>query len=137
MVPQLAGQWRPRVGDRSEVRAEARLVSWWLEAPFWWGLVPPQGVAFLPVIVGDVYEALVAGDGGLDGFRGPAVEGARVGSDPGGGAAPVWDSAVVGAGSKVWLVREALCSLSCRAGAHVCPPVRPPLLGVSLVCPCG
>ena len=31
----------------------------------------------------------------------------------------MWDSAVVGAGSRVWLVREGLCSPSCRV-VHMC-----------------
>ena len=41
--------WRPNslghgsddVGGRCEVRADARLVRWWLEAPFLCGVVPP------------------------------------------------------------------------------------------------
>ena len=39
--PNLLGHGGNGVGDRCEVWAEARLVSWWLEAPFWRGLVPP------------------------------------------------------------------------------------------------
>ena len=50
---------------------------------------------------GGVHEALVVGDGGLEGFHCVAVGGARVGGDPGGGDAPVWDSAAVGARLRV------------------------------------
>ena len=80
----LLGHGSDGVGDRCEVQADVRLVCWWLEASFWCGVVPPYGVAFLRIIVGCVYEALVVGDGGLEGLCCPAVEGAPVGPDPGG-----------------------------------------------------
>ena len=38
---------------------------------------------------------------------------------PVGGAVPWWDSAVVGAGCRMWLVREGFCSTSCRV-VHTC-----------------
>ena len=38
---------------------------------------------------------------------------------PWGGAVPVWDSAVVGAGCRVWLVRKGFCSPSCSVD-HTC-----------------
>ena len=69
--------------------------------------------------MGCVYEALLVGDGGLGGLRCPAVEGAGVGPDPGGGGSPVWDLAVVGADSRVCLVREGLWSPSCMK-VHTC-----------------
>ena len=37
----LLGHGGDSVGNRCEVRAEARLGSWWLEAPIWCGVVPP------------------------------------------------------------------------------------------------
>ena len=35
--PNLLGHGRAGVDDCFEVRAEAKLVGWWLEAPFWLG----------------------------------------------------------------------------------------------------
>ena len=86
--------------------------------------------------VGSVYEALVAGDGGPEGLRCPAVEGARVAPDPGGGGCPG-----VGLGSGGgWLVCRACeggpVQPVVQYGAQICPAIRPPLLGVSHVCPC-
>ena len=56
----------------------------------------------------------MVGDGGVVGFCCPAVEGEVYAQTPLGGSAPVWDSAVVGAGSRVWLVGEGLCRASCK-----------------------
>ena len=39
--PNLLGHGGDGVGDRCEVRADARLVCWWLYDPFWYGVVPP------------------------------------------------------------------------------------------------
>ena len=68
---------------------------------------------------GGLHEALVAGDGGLVGLDCSAVEGACVDPDSSRGAIPVWDSAVVVARRRVWLVREGFCSPSCRV-VHMC-----------------
>ena len=80
--PNLLDHGGNGAGHCCEVRAEAGLVGWWLEAPFWCGVLPPCGVAFLRDIVGCVQEGLVAGDGGSEGFCCPAIEGAPVGPDP-------------------------------------------------------
>ena len=96
-----------------------------------------RGVALLRVIVGGVHEALVVGDGSLEGYRCLAVEGAHVGPDPGGGGHPGVGfgrgggrlEGVIGEGGPVQPIVQ--------GGAHVCPPVRPSLLGVARVCPCG
>ena len=63
-------------------------MDWWFEALVWRGVLPPQGVTVLRVIMGDVHEALVAGEGCLEGFRCHPVEGACIGPDPGGGGCP-------------------------------------------------
>ena len=86
---------------------------------------------------GGVYEALVVGDGGLEGFRCPAVEGVGVGPDPGGGGWPGVRfgrgggrlEGVTGEGRPVQPIVQ--------GGAHVSPYVRPSLLGLSRACPCG
>ena len=51
---------------------------------------------------------------------------------PVGETAPVWDSAVVGADSRLWLVREGLCSLSCRE-VHMCAHLSAQPCWVSLL----
>ena len=68
----------------------------------------------------------MVGDGGLEGFRCLAVEGARVGPDSGGGGRPGVGfgrgggrlEGVTGEGGSV--------QPFVQGGAHVCPPVRPP-----------
>ena len=88
-------------------------------------------------MVEGVYEALVVGDGGLEGLGCPAVEGARVGPDLGGGSCP-GGGIVCGVGRLAGLAGErGPVSPVMQGGAYVCPPVRPPLLGVSRVCPGG
>ena len=79
----------------------------------------------------------MVGDGGLEGFRCLAVKGARVGPDSGGGGRPGVGfgrgggrlEGVTGEGGSV--------QPFVQGGAHVCPPVRPSLLGASCVCSCG
>ena len=79
----------------------------------------------------------MVGDGGLEGFRCLAVEGAGVGPDSGGGGRPGVGfgrgggrlEGVTGEGGSLQPIVQ--------GGAHVCPPVRPSLFGASCVCPFG
>ena len=89
------------------------------------------------VIVGGEHEALVVGDGGLEGFRCCAVEGARVGPDPGGGGRLGVGLGCGGGRLKGVTGEGGPVQPTVPGGAHVCPPVCPSLLGVARVCPCG
>ena len=76
-------------------------------------------------------------DGGLEGFRCLAVEGARVGPDFGGGGRPGVGFGR-GRGRLEGVTGEgAYVKPFVQGGAHVCPSVRPSLLGASCVCSCG
>ena len=94
-------------------------------------------MALLRVIVGGVHEALVVGDGGLEGFRCLAVEGARGGPEPGGGGRPGVGFGRGGGRLEVVTDEGGPVQPIAQGGAHVCRPVGPSLLGVPPACPCG
>ena len=79
----------------------------------------------------------VVGDGGLEGFRCLAVEGARVGPDPGGGGRPGVGLGRGGGRLEGVTGEGGPEQPNVQGGSHVCPPVRPSLLGVARACPCG
>ena len=64
----------------------------------------------------------MVGDGGLEGFRCPAVEGARVCPDPNGGGCPNVELSRGGGRLEGVSGGEGLCSPSCRM-VHTCAHV--------------
>ena len=137
MAPHLLDHGGNCAGDCCEVQADAILVGWPLEAPFWRWVLPPWGVACLRVILGCVHEALVAGDGGFENICPPAMENAPVGPDPSWGCS--FGEGLGHVGGLLYGVagEGGLLQSFVQGGTYVCPPVDLPLTGFFRVCPCG